>query len=110
MSGHQYYWLIASGLLLALPLGVFSTLHVPWSEISFWSTAGLLVLGLFPCLCYNTVWWEIFSNYRWRAVLAILVLMLSALFTQGWSLVAVIFMPHIYWAARINGVPFEHDT
>jgi len=88
----------------------FSTFHAPVTEFGSWSSVGLVVVGIFPAICYYTVWWEMISIYKGRSVVGILVLVFSAIFTQGLSLLLLFLMPHIYWVARINGVPFERNT
>jgi hypothetical protein len=69
-----------------------------------------LLAVISPIICYWTAWWEIVSTYKGRAVLAILGFLLASAFTQGATAILLALLPHLYWLARIKGVPFANDT
>ena len=110
MTGYQYYWLVASGLVLSLLLSVPIPLLISESEPSSPVALAFLALIVFPGICYLTVWWEIFSTYRGKALFLALALLLAAFFTNGVSVILLGSAPYIYWLLRINGAPFANNT
>ena len=104
LSGVQYYWLIAAGLILQLvlayPLSVFSV----QVQSNTTQKIALLVVTLPVAICYLTVLLEIWAVFRFKALIYAITLSLLAFIIYPVFLVVLILSPHIYWAWRFNGV------
>jgi len=104
LSGVQYYWIVAIGMLAGLALSIPLTMYA--REINSSPPLILLLVAalILPTICYYTVMLELWSRFRFKAVAAVGGVLLLSAFVHPAFVVLVILGPIIYWFSRINGV------
>ena len=93
ISGVQYYWLIALGLIVGLVIGLGSPFYLDFLNSNMSNSPalaiGFLTLFTFAGCTYLVACWEIWDR-----------------FGLGAAIIAYIFFPlvAVYWFSRINGI------
>jgi len=102
LSGAQYYWIIATGLILQLVLAYPLSVFAVQVQDSMPLKLAVLLVMLPVGICYLTVLLELWSVFRFKAVIYAITLSILAFVTYPalWAALAV--SPHIYWAWRFN--------
>lgn len=110
LTGLQYYWIIAVGLLLQLLLAF--PMQIYFTEIEQSTFLKVLVLAVMvPVgICYLTVLLEMWSVFRFRAIVCLLILGLLAKYLHPAFLFIAFVSPHLYWLYRIKGIPAQHES
>ncbi|MCJ2376747.1 hypothetical protein LNL84_07850, partial [Vibrio sp. ZSDZ34] len=109
VNGLQYYWLVASGLILYIALVVIGIVcgehEVSTSNLML---SIYLVAWLPAAICYYTVILEMWSVFRFKLILVAITLLTIAFSISNTFLLLIALAPHIYWLWRINGINEEH--
>ena len=103
IDGFTYYWLVAAGLLIPLPV-VFL---MQWLEVDPQSSALLMVawaiLALISAICYTTVVLDIWDEYRFKAIAFVAMIAMATFLIHPYFVAVLVFAPYVYWGLRFNG-------
>ncbi|EOB3675325.1 hypothetical protein ACHELX_002165 [Vibrio vulnificus] len=84
INGIQYYWIVASGLVLHTILALMTIAYSDQLDEADSATLAIYLIVWVPALiCYYTVILEMWSVFRLKLL--------------------IVFAPHLYWLWRING-------
>ncbi|EHH2571018.1 hypothetical protein AOR11_24185 [Vibrio alginolyticus] len=105
INGIQYYWIVASGLVLHIVLTLVAVVFNDQIDSPDSVTFAIYLIVCAPAVvCYYTVVLEMWSVFRFKLILVSFFLLLLAFIVNPYFSLLLAFAPHIYWFWRINGV------
>ena len=104
LSGFQYYWLIAIGLIVGLILSALVIIFHETMKVTPAPEVAILILFIYPMICELVVLLEIWSRYKMKAVVTLSLLILAGILIHPFFLLLLYFVPIVYWFSRINGI------
>ncbi|OEA77219.1 hypothetical protein BBM68_06730 [Vibrio parahaemolyticus] len=104
IKGIQYYWIVASGLVLHTILALMTILYSDQLDEADSATLVIYLIVWVPALiCYYTVILEMWSVFRLRLILSCFFLFLVTFSVHPYFLLLIVFAPNLYWLWRITG-------
>ena len=105
MSGVQYYWFIATGLLLYIPIAALSAIYGSYFESNPIVGVVFIIIGLYPFMCWLIVMWELWQRFKLKLILGLAAAMVLSSLIHTYFFSLILLGPIIYWFFRINSIP-----